>query len=366
MIKPIQTREFQLVGVKPPKIEEKSETITEVPKGHCLVETNVFGICSGDQNYFAGKKDRKKLAKRLPLVQGHEGTATVLACEDGTFDEGDIVAVIPFQACGKCSDCKAGRENYCKNRVMMASNGPGLARTHFTYPSSKLIQLPPGVSPFVGALVEPASIAYRAIQSFKSKRKVAVFGTGAIGFLTAVNLSHFNGLPEDKLYVFGRTPSKLKLVEDFATAVVIDKQSMAQHKASFDFVFEAVGKEESAQGALDLTKEGGTCVVIGIYDGPITLHSDSQTETIENLTEFVNSGGSMEINGKHIETSAFSLTKDYYEIVAAMDDSGYRAQLSKMVNKRRIVPVETAKDLKDAFMLNEREPHIQRVFVSLQ
>lgn len=362
MIEPVRTTEYWLT--EPRKFERRTSQIDELPPGHCLVKTGPVGICSGDEKYFAGKKDPEKLKKRLPLIQGHEGEASVLICEDGSLSPGTMVAVIPFQPCGQCPQCRSGRENYCRGRKMMGSNAPGLARTHFIYPSQFLRPAPPGVSPFMAALAEPASVALHAIRGAKGNERIAVFGTGPIGYLVAANLAHFQDVPPERLYFFGRRVSKLQLGEDFTTPVKIEDESIASYKEGFDLVFEAVGAEESVQCTLDLTKKGGTCVVIGISDTPITLTSGSETKTIPSLTEFVNGGGRLEIDGKHIETSAFSLLEDYDRVIQAMADEPYRAWLSRMINPNRVIPVHGPEDLTRAFQLHMDSPHIQKVFFS--
>ena len=247
---------------------------------------------------------------------------------------------------------------------MMASNGPGLARTYFVYPSTHLVKLPGGVSHFIASLLEPSSIALRAILSVnvKPQDQVAVIGSGAIGFLIAVHLAYFSGIPKNHLHLFGRQPGKLALTNDFVTTHIIGDNSKSQY-GKYDFVFEAVGAEKSVQLALKLTAKTGTCIVVGIKDGPVSLSAEHDGLMIPDLTKFVNSGGSLSLGSKRVKSSAFSLPGDYFTVAGAISNPGYRDKLERMINPDRTFPVNSATELTEAFLFNERHPHFQRTFV---
>lgn len=348
---------FEYSLVAPKKVERRRFVLSA--DGEVLVKTAVVALCGMEKQYFLGQKPPEKM-KRLPLVQGHEGCGYVLEDPSGNLKPGTLVSVISFWPCFSCLTCIGGGTNYCPNRKLMGSNSPGLIRSHFTSPSHFLQPVPSGVSPFIAAIAEPAAVAYHATKSVPQETvQTAVVGNGPLGYLLVATLSYFRHIPKNRLYFFGRTPEKLSLASDIAETVRIDGNPR-QYENSFDFVFEAVGHPASVEKALNLTKPGGTCIILGTRDNPVPLPNGA---TIDNLTNWVNAGGEMEVNGRLLTSSSVYLMEDYPVVTSAMADSTYQALLARMINKNRIFNIQEAEDVENALIFYSRNPHIQKVFL---
>src|SRR5262245_34534570 len=80
--------------------------------GEILVKVSACGVCRTDLHIVDGELE----GGRLPVVPGHEIVGTVIGRGEGArrFAEGERIGV-PWLGwtCGRCDDCRAGRENLC-------------------------------------------------------------------------------------------------------------------------------------------------------------------------------------------------------------------------------------------------------------
>ena len=60
---------------------------------------------------------------REPLTPGHEASGVVAKVGQGVtrVKEGDKVAINPSHPCGKCDNCRDGRENLCREMRFLGS-----------------------------------------------------------------------------------------------------------------------------------------------------------------------------------------------------------------------------------------------------
>ncbi len=344
------------------KIKEEEGQITEIPPHHHLLRMDAVSLCHMESKYHQALVPPEKM-KRYPVVPGHEGSGTIVA-SNGTFQEGTRVSVISFQHCSTCASCLEGRTNYCLEGKLVGSRAPGLLQTYLVYPESFLVPVQENVSPFLAALAEPSAAAYRALQTFSPQGRVAVYGSSSLGYLLVAHLSYFGKIPKEQLCFFGRSPSKLEMAQDIAETIFIDEESRRKYAGSFDYVFEAVGAPESLQNSLDLTRPGGKLIILGTKDNLVTLCAGSEKRDISNVTNFVNSGGSLEVGGKSVRSSSVSLPEDYGQVTKAMVDPRYRALLQRMISPERFFRIRGPEEVRAAFEYREKNPHIKKVFLT--
>lgn len=343
------------------QIKEKEDQITQIPPEHHIIKMDAVSLCHMEGKYRKAMVPPEKL-KRYPIIPGHEGSGIIYK-SNGKLQPGTRVSIISFQHCSNCTNCQTGDSNYCLEGKLIGSRAPGLLQTHLVYPESFLVPIQDNISPLLGALAEPSTAAYRAIQSSSPTGKIAVYGSSSLGYLLVANLSYFANIPKDQLYFVGRSPFKLELAQDIAQTIIINEDNMTKYQSNFDYVFEAVGAPESVQNSLDLTKLGGRLTILGTKDNPVTLYVGSEKQNIPNITNFVNSGQSLEIGGKHVGSSSVSLPKDYVKITTAMTDPKYQELLQRMISPERLFTIKNAEDVKAAFDYREKNPHIQKVFL---
>jgi len=95
-------------------LESVKRTIPSPGAGEVLIRILACGVCRTDLHIIDGELTTPE----LPLVPGHEIIGTVERLGEGAhrFALGDRVGVgwLAF-TCGKCSYCRADRENLCDN-----------------------------------------------------------------------------------------------------------------------------------------------------------------------------------------------------------------------------------------------------------
>ncbi|MEM2112023.1 MAG: alcohol dehydrogenase catalytic domain-containing protein [Candidatus Bathyarchaeia archaeon] len=289
--KPVFSRVFEVVG--PYAMNERWEEINELPDNCLLLETRLTGICHADLRYVSASRPPEILRERLPMCVFHEGTAKVV--DFGTnvqnFLKGDLVVVVPnipcyihnpkkypdnYRACKACRPQGAG-ENLCEDVRFLASNAQGLSRTLFVHPAACVFPLPKNVPEEIAVLTEPLTVINRAIKQAEVNfnGRVAVLGSGFMGFITAAVLSKIIGISKDNLLVTDIMDFKLEKVKDLATVFnTKDKPISKELASSFDVAFECVGgkaSEITIEQASFLLSPGGKCILIGVSEEKIPI-----------------------------------------------------------------------------------------------
>ncbi|MDH4171014.1 MAG: zinc-binding dehydrogenase [Acidimicrobiia bacterium] len=239
-----------------------------------VVDIAYCGICGTDVHaYQAG-------ARYNPAICGHEwfGTLSAVGAEVTGLTEGDDVVVAVPPACGRCEACVAGHADTCK-AVLMTQIGAGVgAAPHGGFAprlgvhAGRVMRADPGLSPIEAAQVEPATVTFHAVRNsgLTLGDFVIVQGAGPIGLLTA-QWARAGGAGR----VMAIEPSEarrtlaLSLGVDVAVTPGDDAGETAReltHGLGADLVYECVGRPETVQTAVDLTRRGGSMCLIGLAD----------------------------------------------------------------------------------------------------
>jgi threonine dehydrogenase-like Zn-dependent dehydrogenase len=242
--------------------------------GEVLVRPEAVGLCGSDFHYFLGDLGTiGDPATLYPRIQGHELSAIVerVGPDELRVKRGDRVAVWPVASCGHCYPCRIGRGNACANISLVGIHRDGGLQDRLLLPGSQVF--PVGdVSSSLAALIEPVSIAVRAITRGRVAPgdRVVVFGAGPIGQAVALaaldkgasvllvdrvesRLRHGRGIGADLLAAEG--------VHD----AVGDARGWAGGEGP-EVVVEATGAPELLRDAVDLVAPAGRVVVVGLSD----------------------------------------------------------------------------------------------------
>lgn len=171
------------VKVKSPgKIVYEDVPVPEPGTGEALIDVKAVGICHSDYSPYMGKNLD---IVPLPIVQGHEfgGIIEQINGPSGEFKAGMKVAVYTMFPCNGCYYCKHGLSLMCDNLRMFGSphlNGGMVEK--ITVPLGNLVKLEDDFDIKYSALIEPATVAYRAVGEIKNSN-VVIVGTGAIGMM---------------------------------------------------------------------------------------------------------------------------------------------------------------------------------------
>ena len=267
------------VVIKGPRklVVESREAKTGKP-GYILIDVIKAGICGSDLHYF-------EAGGPVGLVMGHEFSGIVI--DNGgskEFKEGDRVTALPISPCLECRECKNGEVQICSKTwaeaIGLSLDNPGAFGGRVLVREDMVRHLPDNVTYESGAMVEPASVSYRAVNLSGVKRgdRALVIGGGIIGLLCAMFLklrgASYVALTEtNKLR--GEKSVKLGVADEWFNAldkdVVTKLMSKTEAGNGFDVVCDCVGNSPALSSAITYTKPNGTLIMVGISLGSVNV-----------------------------------------------------------------------------------------------
>jgi len=146
-----------------------------------LVKTELTGVCHRDILTAKGFFPRTK----LPVVLGHEiaGSVAKVGSRVTGFREGDRVASLIYEPCGKCEYCLSGRENLCRSKRTFGEDIDGSYADFVKVSSRSLVKAPDGVSS--AGLAISACVTGMLMHAFRKRASLlpgeTVLVTGAGG-----------------------------------------------------------------------------------------------------------------------------------------------------------------------------------------
>jgi len=255
--------------------------VPQAEPGEVLVRVEACGICGSDVHGFDGSTGRRI----PPIVMGHEAAGTVAAVGAGVTDYavGDRVTFDSTVYCGKCEFCLRGEINLCEDRqVIGVSCGDyrrhGAFAEYVALPARILYRLPGDFSFSDAAMLEAVSVGLHGVQmaELKGGETALVIGAGMIGLLT---LQAAKALGCARVLVADVDESRLKLAKNVGADETLCASGAELLAAvlrltggrGVDVALEAVGRNETVQGAIDCTRKGGKVVLIGNVAPEVTL-----------------------------------------------------------------------------------------------
>lgn len=213
-----------------------------------LIDVASASICSSDLFY---------LTFGFGKILGHEVA--------GTRADGTAAIVEAMYGCGSCEQCRAGRYNLCPThtqRALGVTADGGMAE-QFRVPSERLVPLPPGLAARDASLVEPAAVAWHALNlaNTSAQTRVAIVGAGALGLLAAAGARRM-GAPD--VAIDARHAHQQAAAERLGARVGAS--------GAYDVVVEAAGSAVALDRAAELVAPGGTVVVLGVHIGTVALN----------------------------------------------------------------------------------------------
>jgi 2-desacetyl-2-hydroxyethyl bacteriochlorophyllide A dehydrogenase len=226
-----------------------------------VIAPSAVGICGTDLHL----ADGSYATGRFPVVPGHEFTGMVagLGRKVRKFTEGDLVGVDPNVSCGGCKWCKAGAMNLCRTLEPVGVTRDGACAELVAVPARVVYKLPSGLSPTVGALIEPLACVLHALDRLHAvvSRDVLIYGAGSIGLIAAA-VCRAEGA------------ARIQIVEPFAirreAALRMGVHAAAPDPAELDLdggaevVIDASGNLTAITDALSRVAIRGTFVQMGV------------------------------------------------------------------------------------------------------
>jgi S-(hydroxymethyl)glutathione dehydrogenase/alcohol dehydrogenase len=265
------------------------EDVTPIAPGprDVIVHTDASGVCHSDQSLI------ERMPGGNPMIIGHEACGTVewVGSEVTRIRPGQRVIVALTPVCGKCWFCLHQETHLCEmfgevfarkraeradGSTANAMSGVGSFADMMTVdeascvpietdlPSDQLALIGCGFTTGFGAAINTAGVVPGST--------VAVIGCGGVG-TAAIQGARVAGAA--RIIAIDPVEMKRQSALHFGATDVVDPtagDAVEEVKAltggrGVDYAFEAVGTEKLQTDALEMTRRGGTTVLVGIAGG---------------------------------------------------------------------------------------------------
>lgn len=261
---------YQLIS--PRNISIKYEEIS-FEGNELIVKPLYLSLCHADQRYYTGNRDKKVLAKKLPMALIHECCGQVVFDPKNEYSVGEIVVMIP-NIPGKFD--KEIYENYATGAKFLSSGIDGFMREYINISRDRVIRKTSDIPLETLSITEFISIGFHILKRFEKKshshrEHLAVWGDGNLAFIMASILREY--FPESKITVLGKQKDKLSLFSFVNETILVDEIPEDFHP---DHAFECVGGEGSQYAIDDVIstiKPQGTLMLAGVSEHTIPINT---------------------------------------------------------------------------------------------
>ncbi|GIK19539.1 MAG: alcohol dehydrogenase [Phycisphaerales bacterium] len=225
--------------------------------GEALIRPLRIGIGAADMHAF-----RNPAA--FTGILGHEAVGVVERVnplpgrEDHRKFEGARVVCSPTVVCGRCSLCRAGLSNHCRERTVMGLAGrDGCLADRFTLPVANLFAVPDSIDDEAAVFAEPLGSVLHAglLAPIESKTYVTVLGDGPVALLAAQVMARRNA----SVRLLGRHPDHFGLCEKWG--VKHRHMDEAGRRQDQDIVLDCTGTAAGLDLALQFVRPRGTVIL---------------------------------------------------------------------------------------------------------
>ncbi|WP_147193717.1 NAD(P)-dependent alcohol dehydrogenase [Pantoea sp. MBD-2R] len=250
----------------------------ELQAGDVHIDIHYCGVCHSDLHMARNEWG----VSEFPLVPGHEIVGRVLSTGSNVtaFKAGDLVGVgVMVDACGHCSQCNQGEEQYCEAGFTATYNGEekviggktfGGYSESIVVDSKFVVNVPENLElSAVAPLLCAGVTTWSPLKHWNIQpgQRVGVIGLGGLGHM-AVKLASALGA---EVVLFTTSPAKgADALRLGASKVVVskDNEQMAAEANSLDFILDCVAAPHDLDPYLNTLKTNGHLVLVGIPDAP--------------------------------------------------------------------------------------------------
>ena len=311
--------------------------------GEIMVKLAACAICHSDILYMEGAWGG---AEKLPAIFGHEAAGEVEAVGPDVkgLSPGDHVVVSLIRSCGHCFFCAQGDQHLCETKFpldgqsrLRAQGGEavfqglrtGAFAEYTVVDQSQAVRIPEalpldsasllacGVITGLGAVVNTAKLA--------SGSSAVVIGAGGVG-LNSIQGAALSGA--NPVIAMDLVESKLETAKMFGATHAIDPTEAGALEAvrsltggrGADYVFVTVGSVKAIEQGLEMLRNAGTLVIVGMPPSGVTAALEA--------VEFASSG--QRILGSKMGSSRLAV--DIPKLVALYEQG--RLKLDELISQR--------------------------------
>jgi L-iditol 2-dehydrogenase len=257
-------RKFATLPVPEPEITRPTDV---------LIRIKMVGVCGSDIHYYNTGRIGSQIIK-FPFTVGHEAAGIVeqIGSKVTRVRPGQRIAIDPAVSCGHCDQCRAGRENTCRELLFLGCPGQleGALCEYLVLPETSCFPITDRTTFEQAVLSEPLAIAIYAVERARLPvgANVAVLGAGPIG-MSVFHVLRANDVGE--VFITDKIQERLKFSEQLKPkycgnpdqADVVRQISKAE-PLMMDAIFECSGDRMAYDHAVALLKPGGTLALVGI------------------------------------------------------------------------------------------------------
>jgi L-iditol 2-dehydrogenase len=334
-------KRFEIRQVLGPKIIHDTDV---------LIRMNTVGVCGSDIHYYTSGRIGSQVIQ-FPFTIGHEAAGIVekIGKNVTRVKPGQRIAIDPALSCGRCDQCKAGREHTCRNLLFLGcpEQLQGCLSEYIVIHEKCCYPMKTSMTFDQAVLSEPLAIGLYAVQRsmIPEKANVAVLGAGPIGMSVFHVLRTKN---PGNIYITDKIEERLQFAQKIHPVwtgnpdrVNIVKEISNIEPLLLDVGFECSGDPLAIAQALQLLKPGGILVLVGITEAneiSFPLHELRRKEiTVVNIRRQVHCTQkaidlleSGQINMDSMATHHFLLeeTQNAFDLVANYQDGVMKAMIS--------------------------------------
>lgn len=264
-----------------------SYTLRDPRPNDVLIDIDYCGVCHSDVHAVKGDWSDGQ----FHMVPGHEivGRVAEVGSKVSRFKPGDMAGVgYMVDSCRRCSHCRNGLEQYCKEGPIPVFNGTGHdgSPTYGGFSSRILVReefvlrIPESLDPAAAAPLLCAGITtYSPLRHWKigGGQKVGIIGIGGLGHMAVQFASSFGA----HTVAITTSPGKEKAILKLGAREVIvstHRKQMEAHAESFDFLINTIPEPLDLNQYLNLLALDGVLVQLAEPEGPLKEEALSLTD----------------------------------------------------------------------------------------
>ncbi|ACP47762.1 Alcohol dehydrogenase GroES domain protein [Sulfolobus islandicus Y.N.15.51] len=282
------------------EVKEISDIDRSLNGNEVLIKTIANGICGTDRGIVSGllKFSRPPTGKNS-LVLGHENLGQVIDKGSNVqgLSKGDYVVSIVRRGCGKCSNCLAGRQDFCETGEFVEAGIRGLdgfMREFYIDNTSYLVRIPYEIVD-IAVLLEPLSNVVKAYNELMLTQRrmiwwckdgsygcknVAVVGSGPIGLLFSLifSVQGFNTFVLNKRDPF---PTEAEIIEKINAKFI--NTTKGQLPYVIDVLIDTSGYPSAFIPLMNKLNKNSAVILFGTTGGEkFEVNADLITYLVEN------------------------------------------------------------------------------------